>query len=86
MIKIIVFLHGKLCIAILLAGFVFINLILIFLPVVIENFAARVQVGQVGGLEKEILGITACIENCEHLKYFRNVGCVLTNHNKDDET
>ena len=59
---------------------------LIFLPDVIENFATRVQVGQVGGLEKEILGISACIENCEHLKYFRNVGCVVTNHNKDDET
>ena len=59
----------------------FISLILIFLLVVIGYFATRVRVG---GLEEESLSISACLENREHQKYFRNVGCVVTNHNKDD--
>ena len=27
-----------------------------------------------------------CLENCEHLKYFRNVDCVVTNHSKVQDT
>ena len=59
----------------------FISLILVFLLVVIEYFATRVRVG---GPEEESLSVSACLENREHQKYFRNVGCVVTNHNKDD--
>ena len=31
-------------------------------------------------------GISACLENREHLKYFRNVGCEVTSHDKGEIT
>ena len=31
-------------------------------------------------------GISACLENHEHLKYFRNVGCEVTSHDKGEIT
>ena len=86
MIKIIVFLPGKLCIVILVSYICFINLILIlllFLEPVEHEYRFPVSVG---GSNEEFLGISACLENREHLKYFRNVGCVVTNHNKDEKS
>ena len=87
MIKIIVFLPEKLCTVILVSYLCFINLILmllLFLEPVEHDYRFPVPVG--GGSKEEFLGISACLENREHLKYFRNVGYVVTNHNKDEKS